>query len=176
MKSKSVLVVIASANFNDKEFLAVKGALEKAGFKVFIASDANGLCIGQKGLKIKADILLYNINHSNFCALVIIGGAGIKDYWSNKKIIQTSISFAGSKKIISAICSAPVIFARAGLLRDKNATCYPEDKKELTKAGANYSDENVIVDGKIITGRDPNSAHEFADLLVEKISSNNNHF
>ncbi|MGD8781177.1 MAG: DJ-1/PfpI family protein [Ignavibacteria bacterium] len=176
MKSKSILIVISSVNFSDNEFLAVKTALEKAEFKVFIASDANGLCTGQKGLKVKADIMLYNINHANFCAIVVIGGSGIQNYWNNKKLIHTSIKFTNSKKITSAICSAPVIFARAGLLQDKNATCFPEDKKELTKTGANYLDESVVVDGNVITGRDPDSAQEFAETVVEKILSNHNHF
>ncbi len=176
MKSKSVLLVIAASNFNDNEFLTIKSVLEKAGLKVFIASDAPGLCVGKNGLKIKADVLLYNANHSNFAAIVIIGGSGIKDYWNNEKLIQTSKNFVASKKLIAAICSAPVIFAKAGLMGEKNATCYPDDKKELTKAGANYFDESTVVDGKIITGRDPNSSQEFAELITEKISSNINQF
>ncbi|MDH7604553.1 MAG: DJ-1/PfpI family protein, partial [Melioribacter sp.] len=71
--------------------------------------------------------------------------------------------------IIGAICSAPVILAKAGIIK-KVATCFPDDKKELEKEGIEYKDEPVVIDSNVITGRDPASAPEFISRFLYEIS------
>lgn len=166
---KSVLVVLPAKDFNETGFLTVKNALESKDIKIFIASDANGLCTGTAGLKVKADVNFYNIHEGNFAALILAGGNGARNYWNNSILHKISKKFFESKKTIAAICSAPITLAKAGLLTGSSATCFPDDKKELEKAGAEYKDLPVVVRKKIITARDEQAALDFAHSIIDNI-------
>ncbi|MGE5399462.1 MAG: DJ-1/PfpI family protein [Ignavibacteriales bacterium] len=166
MINKSILIILPAQDFNEEEFLTVKNTFEKKGIKVFIASDANGLCTGKSGLKVKADISFYNIHESNFAAVVFIGGSGVKGYWNNSILHKTSQKFFNSKKPLAAICSAPVILAKAGLLKNLTATCYAEDRKELERAGAEYKDSPVVVRKKIVTAQNAQAALDFSEAVI----------
>lgn len=170
MLNKSVLVVLPAKDFNETGFLIVKNTLESKGIKIFIASDASGLCTGLSGLKVKADINFYNIHESNFAAIILAGGSGARNYWNNSVLHKTSKKFFEAKKVIAAICSAPVTLAKAGLLMGLSATCFPDDKKELERAGAEYKDLPLVIRKKIITGRDEHSAKDFALAILDALN------
>lgn len=162
----NILLILADKDFNETEFKIVTDILKKNNFNIFIASDANGLCIGSCGLKVKADVRLYNIRANNFCGIVVIGGAGIRKYWDNKILHKVVLQFNNSKKIIAAICSAPVLLGKAGILDGNKTTCYSEDQKDLAKLGAKVEDRNVIQSGNIITAKDSNASSDFATVIV----------
>ena len=169
MINRSILLILAAKDFNEDEYLIVKSGLEKAGFKIFIASDAHSLCTGSKGMKVRADVSFFNMNERNFSALVIIGGSGIKPYWNNDQLQNLVISFHKQNKLIAAICSAPVVFSRAGLLNEKEATCYHSDIKELERDGAVFLDKSCIFRKNILTAQNASAAQEFTDLIAESL-------
>jgi len=169
--TKSILFILPKKNFNEIEFLTTKRILEKGGCKIFISSDADSFCEGKNGLKVKHDVSFFNLNQNNFGGVVFIGGSGVKEYWHNQLLHTIAIKFAVKKKITAAICSAPVIFANAGLLKNIDATCYPTDKQELEKNGAHYKEVSVVVRKNIITGRDASSSEEFAEAILTKLFS-----
>ncbi|MBN2571848.1 MAG: DJ-1/PfpI family protein, partial [Ignavibacteriales bacterium] len=142
---KNILLILPAKNFNEIEYTIIKNTIEKEDFNIFIASDAQSLCIGKNGMKVRPDVSLYNIHESNFCCIIFIGGSGVKNYWSNKDLNGYSNEFNKAGKLVTAICSAPVILARAGLLKDIEAVCYPDDKIELEKEGAIYLDQPVVI-------------------------------
>lgn len=167
--NKSILLVLAGKDFNEDEYLVVKTVLEREGFKVFIASDAHTLCVGSRGLKVRADVSFFNMRESNFAAVVIIGGKGIKAYWNSSLLHNLAIRFNDVNKIIAAICSAPVVLSRAGILTDKEATCYKNDIKDLERDGVNYVDKPVVFRKNIITAQDASAAQEFAKTIAERL-------
>jgi len=158
-------------DFNSEEFILTKQTFEKNGFKVFISSDAYALCQGDNGIKVKADVSIFNIHASNFNAVIFIGGDGVRRYWENKSYHKIANSFAQSDKVVAAICAAPIILQRAGLLNNKNATCYPPDRKELERGSTKYQDASVVVEGKIVTGQSYLAAVEFADAVIQVIKN-----
>jgi protease I len=164
--NKSILLILPAKDFNEEEFLTVKNTFEKKGFKIFIASDSNTLCTGKSGLKVKADINFFNIHESNFAAIVFTGGQGVKDYWNNSILHKTSQKFFNSKKPVAAICSAPVILAKAGLLKGLPSTCFPDDKKELERMGAEYKDTPVVARKKIVTAQNAQASLEFSEAII----------
>jgi protease I len=167
--SKSVLLILASKDFNEDEYLIVKKTLEKENFKVFIASDAHTLCVGNRGMKVRADVSFFNMRESNFIAIIIIGGNGIKSYWNNLHLHNLINAFTKSNKVIAAICSAPVVLAKAGLLEGKEATCYHKDKQDLENNGAIYIDNPVVFKKNTITAQDASSAQDFAQRIAERL-------
>ena len=111
----------------------------------------------------------WNININNFKALILIGGAGSKAYWNDEKLHRIICNFNNANKAIGAICSAPVILAKAGILKNCTATCYPEDTNELMNSGINYQDRAVIVDNNIVTSSGSQYSAQFAEAVIHLI-------
>lgn len=169
-KAKNILIVLPEKDFNETEFSAVLRHIRNNGHRAFIASDAVGLATGRQGMKVKGDVNFLNIHPSNFDALVIIGGSGIKEYWGNTLLHAAVVKFASLRRIIAAICSAPVVLSRAGILNGLQAVCYPDDRRELERSGTTYIDEPVVIRKNIITARDSKAADAFALTIIEKLT------
>lgn len=174
MIKKSILIFLPSKGFNEQEFLVTSKNLAKTGFSVFIASDAIYFCEGNNGLKVKNDISILNIHEANFNAFVLIGGNGVKNYWNNKILHKIIQKFITADKIVAAICAAPVILAKAGILKNQKATCFAEVKNELLTAEANYTDKGVCKSGNIITASAPENSLEFVQLIINELKEKNN--
>ena len=162
----SFLIFLPKKDFNEEEFTIVQRRLVKAGKKIFITSDDHSVCSGSKGMKVKSDTSIYNVNVNNFSGLILIGGSGSRNYWKNEVLHKIIKKFLEAKKVIAAICSSPVTLTKAGILQNKKATCYSEDKMELINAGIDYQDKNVVVDGNIVTANDSRSALQFAEAIL----------
>ena len=164
--NKSLLIILPATDFNEEEYLTIKNILEISGFRLFIASDAHSLCVGNNNLKVRADVSFFNIHETNFAGIIFIGGNGVRNYWDNKTLHLIAKKFFEKKKMVAAICNAPVLLAKAGILAGKDATCYPDDKRELEKEGINYVDIPVVIQRNVITAQQPSSSNDFANSIV----------
>lgn len=171
LKNRSVLIILPAQDFNEQEYLIITNTLERTNIKVFIASDAYALCTGSEGLKVKNDIQLYNVHETNFGGVIFIGGNGVRNYWNNRLLHSIATKFHLKKKPIGAICAAPIILAKAGLITEC-ATCYPDDKKELERTGVEYKDTPIIISNNIITAKDPTTAGEFVKIFLNELAKN----
>ncbi len=165
----SILIFLPSNNFSEEEFLPIKRIFLKRNKQIFIASDSFSVCSGENGLKVGIDANFYNANEKNFAAFVLIGGKGNRNYWGNEALHKIVRKFHNSGKVVGAICSAPVILIRSGILDKTSATCWKEDKSELIKAGINYQERSVIAENKIVTADSPQSAVQFAETVLNLI-------
>jgi protease I len=173
VNKKSILIFLPSLHFSGREFFTIKRILEENNINTFIASDSSFLCISETGQKVKADVSLFNIHENNFSGIVFIGGSGAKNYWDNSLLHKIAVRFNKSKKIIGAICSAPIILARAGILNGITSTCFYENRMELINNGIDYKDMPVILKGNIITADGPNSSKFFTESIVDLLSRQN---
>jgi len=173
---KAVLV-IASKNFQDEEFFRPKEVLEEAGIDVIPASDRLGTAKGSEGGEVNIIYTLKDLLSIKYDALVFIGGTGALKYLDNILSYQLLKRTAKQKKIIGAICIAPLILARAGILQGKKATIwtstlYQKSAKELKQLGAYYIDSPVVQDGLIVTANGPSAAELFGGKLIDVLTNN----
>jgi len=166
---KKVVMIIAEKDFRDEELLEPKEILLKSGYSVKVASTSLDEATGMLGAKVKPDMLVKDIDVKDFDAVVFIGGGGAEQYWDDPLAHDIAREAVKQKKLLAAICIAPVTLARAGLLRDKNATVWAPDSGSLASAGANYTGESVEQDGKIITGSGPKAAKAFGNRIAEAL-------
>ena len=169
--TKNVLMVVAPKDFEDVEFYAPKTLLEVNGANVTVASTVS-TALGLNGTTYNTDIMISNAKATDYDAIVIVGGTGvISSLWDDKDLRNLIKDADKEKKMIAAICAAPPILARAGLLKNKKATMFPwsDGIKELTKNGANYVDQEVVVSGNIVTGRNPDASVAFGLKLCEEL-------
>ena len=172
--SQRVLFIIAKENYQDHEYGASKKILEDAGIEVVTASKETGICKGAFGAETEATIAVADINVSDYDAIIFIGGAGAVGFQQDVQAHLTAQEAINRGKILGAICIAPTILAYAGVLEGKKVTVWNEDGKQaeiLTKNGAEFVDQAVVVDGKIITGNGPPAAEEFGKKILEMLKS-----
>jgi protease I len=170
LDGKRVLMVIASQQFRDEEYLVPKGLLEAAGAKVTTASSKLGPAKGMLGAVAKPDILLKDAKSADFDAIVFVGGGGAKEYWSDATAHKLATEFNAKGKPTSAICIAPVTLANAGLLKGKAMTAWPDVVERIVGKGGVKKTEGCVRDGNIITADGPESAEAFGKALVEALA------
>ena len=169
--SKNVLMIVAPKDFEDVEFYIPKTLLEINGANITVASTTSK-ALGLNGSTCTTDIMISNAKAKDYDAIVIVGGTGvIGSLWDDKDLRNLLKDANKEKKIIAAICAAPPILARAGILKDKKATMFPwsDGIKELTNNGVKYVDKEVVVSGNIVTGRNPDASVAFGLKLCEEL-------
>lgn len=172
LKNKKALLIVAFRDYQDLEYNTIKEVLENKGIEITTASSSLGEAKGKLGGKILVDLTLKEVNLDDFDALIFVGGPGTVEYFENKDAHRLAKEAVEKDKILGAICLAPVILAKAGILSGKKATVWSSlfDRspiEELEKNGAIYLDQDVIVDGKIITANGPSAAKKFTETIVE---------
>ncbi|MCL2550474.1 MAG: DJ-1/PfpI family protein [Methanimicrococcus sp.] len=172
MKTKKILMIVAPERFRDEEFFRPREVFEKNGYNVVIGSTRLGKATGVKGGDVKVDVLIDGLSADDFDAVVISGGAGSKTFLWDNQALHRLLNDAFSKgKVVSAICISPVILAKAGLLKGKNATIFdaPDAIEEMQKAGTNLKAKHVVRDGGIITGDGPECSYDFGEEIIRAL-------
>ena len=170
---KTVLIIIAQRGFQDYEYSETRNKLESADVKIVVASVSKGICYGTFGSTVKPNLSLDEVNISDFNAIVFIGGEGMSAVRQSSDATRIVSEAHKSGKVIGAICWAPTILAKSGILQGKKATVWLgyDDEFKLTtdkyleQRGAHFTAESITVDGKIITANGPAAAKMFGDML-----------
>jgi len=167
--SGTVLLVVPPHDFTDREYRKTRERLEKEGFGVHVASTSLEEARGQEGTVVVPDVTIYQVEVDDYVAVAFIGGGGAGQLFNDAAAHDLAREANHSGKTVGAICMAPVILARAGVLNGRNATAIPSVARYLDDAGANYVYEDVVVDGNIVTGCAPHASKAFGERLVDNI-------
>jgi protease I len=160
-------MIIAPIDFRDEEYFEPKAILEKAGHHVTTASTKIGKITGSRGGIAESTMLLSNVNADSFDAVIFVGGQGSYIFDENPQALNIAKVFYNNNKLTTAICHAPIILAKSGVLKAKKATVFPGDSGELTNLGVNYLANQVVIDGNIVTANGPDAATEFGNTIVD---------
>jgi len=171
-----VAIIIAFRNFRDEEYFIPKEIFEDNGFEVKTISTEKGIAIGGDGGEAEVDLALPDLDIDKFDALVFVGGPGAYAFIEDEKMWQIIRQARDKGKLLSAICIAPAILAKAGVLKGKKATVWSSvmDKKPihiLQENGAEFIDKSIVQDGKIITANGPEVAEEFGKSIVQHLAN-----
>lgn len=162
-------LIISADNFEDSELLSPYYRLEEAGAEVDVASLKKGTLRGKHGYVVEANLAFPEVQPDNYDLLLLPGGKApqsIRDNLDAREIVKF---FFLRDKPVAAICHGPQILASAGVLEKRHATCYKTVADELRKAGALYEDRDVVVDGNLITSRQPSDLPAFMREIMKKL-------
>lgn len=153
--------------FEEIEALATVDILRRAGIDVTTVSVTNKkTVVGKMGVPVTADTLFEEMNTSDVEMLILPGGPGVSFLDKHEALKNLVKEFHKDNKWIAAICAAPTVFGKMGLLEGRKAVCYPGLEGDLK--GACVQDEAVVVhDGNVITSKGPGTTFEFALKIVE---------
>lgn len=168
------IAILATNGFEESELKSPKEAMEKEGFKVDIVSLASGEIKGWSdgnwSNTYKVDRTIDEVTADEYNALVLPGGVINPDLLRiNEHALAFVRDFFKQKKPVAAICHAPWTLISADVVKGRKMTSYKSIKVDLINAGANWVDEEVVVDQGFVTSRNPNDLPAFNAKLIEEI-------
>lgn len=167
------IAVLATNGFEDSELEQPLAAAREAGATVTIISEEVGEFTGKNGSSIAADMAVQDVAADQFDALILPGGVENPDRLRmNKDAVSLVRSFFAADKPVAAICHAPWLLIEAGAVQGRTVTSWPSLKTDLINAGAHWVDEEVVVDEKLITSRNPDDLPAFCHKMIEKFAEN----
>ncbi len=162
-------LIISADNFKDTELLYPYYRLKEEGVQIDIASIKKDPIKGMHGYSVEINKILKEINPDDYDILILPGGKAPETVRKDKDAISIVKDFFLKNKPVSAICHGPQTLITAGLLKERHATCYRSVAQEMKEAGALYEDKEVIVDGNLITSRQPSDLPVFMKETIKTI-------
>lgn len=168
----STALVLLAPGFEDLEAITTIDILRRGGIQVEIAALHEDAVTGARGTTVVADTNLTLLDESRvFDAIVLPGGQpGANNLAADERVLAHLRDQSVSGRLIGAVCAAPKVLAAAGLLKGRRITHFPGALDANEAQGVEVTDEAVVVDGNLVTGRGPGVAMDFALALVEQLA------
>lgn len=170
------VAILVTDGFEQVEMTEPRKALEAAGFVTELvaprAGEVQGWKHDQKGDKFGVDVELNSANPNNYSALLLPGGVQNPDWLRTiPKAVEFVKAFFRETKPVAAICHGPWMLVEADVARGRQVTSWPSLKTDLSNAGANWTDREVVTDGNLITSRKPDDIPAFNRKMIEEFSA-----
>ena len=161
-----MIYIFLANGFEEIEALTAADVLRRGGIDLKTVGVGGTEITGAHGITVKADISEKDISLSDeFSGVILPGGMPGAENLYNSPTVKSALEFASNKKnLTAAICAAPFILGKLGLLKGKRATCYPGFECDL-----NPSHKKADQDGNIITGIGLGGTIEFASLIIKNL-------
>ena len=164
---KKVLILLAEG-FEEIEALGTADILRRMGAEVVLAGMKKSAIAGSHNIIVNSDALFDDLDLNEFDAVVLPGGLpGSLNLYNDERVIDILHAFAGENKVTAAICAAPMVLDKAGLLENRRFTMYPaEDLYKYLRDNKLPQNDMVVADGKVITGTGPGATPYFAAAVA----------
>ena len=154
-------LIVSADNFEDTELLVPYYRLKEDGIEIDVASVKKGKIKGKHGYEVEVDKTLKEVDPDDYDILILPGGKAPEVVRKEKDALEIAKDFFHKNKPVSAVCHGPQTLISAGLLKGRHATCYKSVAKEMKDTGAIYEDKEVVVDGNLVTSRQPSDLPAF---------------
>ena len=166
---KKILILLAQKGFEEVEALTPADYLRRVGAKVDMISLGDSKIVrGAHQIQIVTDGILKDISSENYDCIILPGGMpGASILQKDDRVIRIVEEFERNGKVIAAICAAPIVLDKAGVLKDRYYTCYPGVENEI--CFGKHVNKSVVKDETLITAKGPYLAGEFALKICETL-------
>lgn len=164
------IALLVAAQFRDEEVFEPIDYFNRQGASVTVLGLSRGPVRGKLGGSIEPDALLAGARAEDFDAVLLPGGQAPEVLRLDPGVLEFVRGFDRRKATIAAICHGPQVLISADLLRGRRATCYKGIRDDLKLAGAVYEDSPVVVDGHLITSREPGDLPRFHEAMHEALT------
>jgi protease I len=172
LNGKTIAFLVATEGIEQVELTEPWGAVEEAGGTPKLLSVESGKVQAfhhlDKADTFAVDAVVGDADPSSYDGLVLPGGVANPDALrTNEDAVAFVRDFVESDRPVAAICHAPWTLAEADVVRGRRMTSWPSLQTDLRNAGADWVDEEVVVDGNLVTSRKPDDLPAFNDAMVE---------
>ncbi len=165
-------IVLLENGFEDSELVYPYYRLQEAGYDVDLVAEKEGEVYESKhGLKQKADRAAEDVDVSEYDVLVIPGGKGPDRMRIKESMVELAKEAIDDDLVIASVCHGAQLLIETGYLDGKKATCWYSVKTDLENAGGEFLDEEVVVDGKLVTSRHPGDLPAFMRETLDMLDS-----
>jgi len=162
-------LIISADNFEDSELLVPYYRLKEEGIEVDVASMKAGSIKGKHGYEVEVTKELKDVNAGDYDILILPGGKAPAAVRKEKKALDLGRYFFEKNRPVAAICHGGQTLISAGLVKGRRVTCYRSVVPEMKEAGALYEDAEVVVDGNLVTSRQPSDLPAFMREIMKKL-------
>lgn len=169
-----ILMILASENFRDTEYLTPRAFFEQAGFEVHTTSNIK-TSTGRFGFTVKHDFEIDRAKIADYQAILFVGGLGSLQFETNTTARDLAIACLEENKVLGAICAAPRNLLSWGLLKGKKCTGNNWDSQFpmlCKKYGADYKESECIADENIVTANGPEAVEYWALSIIDLLKNN----
>jgi protease I len=163
-------LIVSADRFEDSELSEPLFQLQAKGVQVDIAAPQQGFITGKHGHRVRAGLAFEEVEAGDYDLLVLPGGKAPALLQQNPAAVAIARHFLATNRPVAAICHGPQVLIDTGLLAGRSATGYKKIKQELVAAGVNYQDREVVVDGKLITSRQPSDLPAFMQAIFQLLA------
>jgi protease I len=164
-------LIISADNFEDTELLVPYYRWKEEGIHVDVASMKKGKIKGKHGYEVEVDKKLGEVDPGGYDLLFLPGGKAPEAVRKEEKALEIARDFFKKNKPVAAICHGPQTLISAGLLKGRHATCYKSVAPEMKTAGALYEDKEVVVDGNLVSSRQPSDLPAFLREVMKMLKA-----
>lgn len=170
------VAIVATDGVEQVELTSPKRALEGHGVKVDVIAPKSDPIRAWKrtewGERVAVDHAIDEARTDDYDALVLPGGVMNPDKLRRDERVLTFVRrFFDENKPVAVICHGPWTLIDAGVVKGRHLTSYPSLKKDLQNAGARWDDRQVVIDGNLVSSRNPDDLPAFEDALVGLLES-----
>ena len=171
LAGKKIFLLVETI-YNDLEFWYPYYRLKEAGAEVFVVGPLGGIVYtGKAGLEVKADVGMADISSADCDGLVIPGGYAPDHMRRHPEMVRLVRDCVTSGKVVAAICHAGWMLASANVLKGRTVTSFFAIKDDIVHAGANFVDQEVVVDSNLITSRKPDDLPAFLRAIIAALAN-----
>ena len=166
-----VLILLAEG-FEEIEALGTADILRRMGVEVVLAAMDKESVSGSHNITVTADDMFDKLDKTEFAAVVLPGGLpGSLNLYNDDRVIDILHEFAAENKVTAAICAAPMVLDKAGLLENRKFTMYPaEGLYKYLRDNKRPQSDMFVADGKVITGKGPGATAYFAAAIASALN------
>ena len=169
LKGKRVIILVEEM-FNVHEFWYPYYRLKEAGAEVVVVGSGSAReYTGKPATTVKVDASADQIKTSEFDGVIIPGGYAPDHMRRYPQMVSLVKELFEAQKVVAAICHAGWMLASADILEGRTVTSFFAIKDDLTHAGANWVDQEVVVDGNLVTSRTPDDLPAFMRAIIEAL-------
>lgn len=168
---KKKVAILIENGVEDAEFQVPYQGLKQAGMEVVVlGSRMNEKYTGKQGkVSVQPDGTTTEAMISEFDAVVIPGGMAPDKMRRNPNTVRFVAQAMQQGKLVAAVCHGPQVLIEGDLLKGKQATGFLAIRKDMINAGANYIDEPLVIDGNLITSRQPGDLAIFTTAILSRL-------
>ena len=166
LRGKKVAILVADI-FEDSEFIYPYYRMQEEGAEVVRAAlNPQASYTGKHGVPMEADVAVESLRAEDFDAVIIPGGKAPAELRKSDAVIHFVKQMDGHARVVAAVCHGGEVLVSANILRGRRATSVPSIQEEMREAGAEWLDEEVVMDQNLITSRVPPDLPAFCRTII----------